>query len=101
MPKWSNLTAKDLKKGIVQKLSLERTDSKRGREPIYWYLLDGKKQFHIAMPNIHGGSGSVSIGYLKQIRMALRLETKEFEDLANCPLKAKDYEKIIRDKLEI
>jgi|GEM_PF-1813886 len=100
MKPWKNLTANDLYKGIVRKLSLEPTKSKRGREPIYWYLLDGKKALRISMPNLHGGSGSITTGYLKQIRMALKLKTREFEELVDCVLKAEGFEAKIRDRLD-
>jgi len=101
MAKWSNITAKDLRKGVVQKLSLEATPSKRGREPVYWYFIDGRKQLRITVPNIHGGSGSVSKGYLTQVRHDLMLETRQFEELVDCDLTAEEYEEIIREKLGI
>ncbi len=101
MKPWSNLTAKDLYKGVVNKLSLESTGKRRAREPIYWYLMDEKRQLKVAMPNIHGGSGSMTIGYLKQIRKALKLSTREFEELVDCLLTAKDFETIIRERLDL
>ena len=64
-------------------------------------LVDGKKQFKVAMPNVHGGSGSMTTGYLTQIRKALRLNTREFEALVDCLLTAKDFETIIREKLNL
>ncbi len=72
---------------------------RRSKHPTYWYLLDGKKVFIVKMPNLHGGSGSVSKGFLKQIRMKLRLDTRQFEDLVDCPLTAKEYEEIIRNTI--
>jgi hypothetical protein len=101
MPKWSNITAKDLYKGVVKKLSLQPTKSKRSPESIYWYLLDERRTLQIPMPNIHGGSGSVSTGYLKQIRNKLRLTTRQFEDLVGCPLSSDDFEIIVREKLDL
>lgn len=101
MAKWSNVTSKDLRKGVVQKLSLEATPSKRGREPIYWYSIDGKKELRITIPNIHGGSGSISTGFLTQIRKDLMLDTRQFEELVDCFLSTEEYEKVIRKKLGI
>lgn len=51
------------------------------------------------MPNVHGGAKPISTGFLKQIQNNLRLDTRQFEDLAECPLKPEEYESIIRDKL--
>jgi hypothetical protein len=51
------------------------------------------------MPNIHGGSGSVSTGFLTQVRKSLRLDTPQFEKLAECPLTPVEYEALIREKL--
>jgi len=101
MPKWSNITAKELHRGVVKKLSLEPTQSKRSREPIYWYLLDERRILQIPMPNIHGGSGFVSTGYLTQIRKKLRLTTRQFEDLVGCPLSSDDFEIIVHEKLDL
>lgn len=53
------------------------------------------------MPNIHGRSGSVSTGFLKQIQNNLRLNSHQFEELSECPLTAKEYEKRIREKLSL
>jgi hypothetical protein len=96
---WLNLTAKELHK-IVNKLSLEPgAASRRGPHAIYWYEIDGIKQLRIALPNIHGGSGSISTGFLKQIRNNLKLDSKEFEDLVDCPLTADEFEEIVRKKI--
>ena len=51
------------------------------------------------MPNVHGGSGSISTGFLTQARRSLRLDTPQFEKLAECPLTSEEYEVIIREKL--
>jgi len=53
------------------------------------------------LPNLHGGSKSVSTGFIKQIQNSLRLDTHQFEDLTECPLTADEYEAIIRDKFGI
>ncbi len=53
------------------------------------------------MPNIHGGSGSLSTGFIKQIQNNLRLNTNQFEDLVECPLSADEYEKILRERLSM
>jgi len=97
--KWRNITSKDLGK-VTGKLSLEPSRSKRrAPHPVFWYCLDGKKILRIKLPNVHGGSGSISTGLLKQIQNSLHLNTTQFEDLAECPLSADDFEKIIRNKL--
>lgn len=96
---WRNITAKDLGK-VAAKLSLEPSkSSRRSPHPVFWYMLDGKKTLRITMPNVHGGSGSMSTGFLKQIQNSLHLNISQFEDLAECPLTPEEFEKIIREKL--
>ena len=51
------------------------------------------------MPNIHGGAGSISTGFLKQIQNNMRMNTQQFKELAECPLTAEEYERIVREKL--
>jgi len=99
--KWRNITARDLSK-IVDKLSLELSKTKgRSPHPVYWYHLDGKKMLRITLPNIHGGSTSVSVGFLRQVQNNLKVNTRQFEELFECPLTSKDFEIIIREKLKI
>ena len=99
--KWRNITARDLER-VVNKLSLEPSITiRRGPHPAYWYCLDGKKELRITMPNIHGGSGSISTGFLKQIQNNLRLNTQQFEDLVECPLKVEEFERIVREKIRV
>ena len=96
--KWSNITAKDLGRVSV-KLSLEPSNTqRRGPHAVYWYLLDGKKTLRITMPNVHGGSTTISTGFLKQIQNTFHLNTTQFQDLAECPLTAAEFEQIIREK---
>jgi hypothetical protein len=97
--KWRNITANDLVK-VVGKLSLEPSKSnRRAPHPVYWYCLDRKKILRVTLPNVHGGSGSISTGFLTQVRKSLRLDTPQFEKLAECPLTSEEYEVIIREKL--
>lgn len=93
--KWRNITAKQLRK-LVRKISLEPSKSKRrAPEPVFWYYVNGKKVLRVTLPNISGGSGSVSTGFIKHIQLNLRLDTRQFEDLVECPLTSEDYETII------
>ena len=97
--KWRNITARDFE-GVVGKLSLEPSkSSRRAPHPVYWYSIDGKKTLRVTLPNTHGGSGSVSTGFLKQIRNNFHLNTRQFEDLVDCPLTPEEYEKIVRESL--
>jgi hypothetical protein len=97
--KWKNITGKHLK-DVVKKLSLEQTQIKRrSPHPVYWYYLDGRKALRITLPNVHGGSGSLSTGFLNQIKNSLKLNVREFEDLVECPLTSEDFENLIRMRL--
>ncbi|HFQ93361.1 MAG TPA: hypothetical protein ENK32_05095 [Anaerolineae bacterium] len=101
--KWQNITVKNLNKGVIRKLKLEPAPkSRRSRERIFWYILDGKKMLRIILPNEHGGSGSVSPGFLQSIRRNLRLNNNmQFVDLVSCSLKPEEYEAIIRDQIDL
>ena len=93
---WQNFTAKDIER-VVTKLSLEPSKLKRrAPHPVYWYMLDKKKALRVTLPNKHGGSGSVSTGFLQQIRNNFLLNTQQFEDLIQCPMTADEYETIVR-----
>jgi hypothetical protein len=97
--KWQNITGKSLRE-VVKKLSLEQIEQKRrSPHPVYWYYLDGKKTLRVTLPNIHGGSGSLSTGFLSQIKNSLKLNVREFEDLVECPLTAEGFEALIRARL--
>lgn len=97
--KWSNFAYDDSRK-IIKKLGLEKTKAS-SRDEVYWYRLDGQEQLRIIFPNNHGGSGSLSTGFIKQIMIGLKLNTRDFERLAECSLSASAYEAIIREKLKL
>jgi hypothetical protein len=97
---WGNLTAKDFSR-VITKLSLEPSGSPNRRAPhaVYWYMLNGQKTLRITLPNTHGGSGSISTGFLQQIKKSFWLNTRQFENLVECPLMPDEFEKIIREKI--
>jgi hypothetical protein len=100
MPRWKNLTVSDLEQGLVGKLSLEpSTTKRRAPHPVYWYVLGGKRELKVKLPNVHGGSGAISVGFLQQIRKSLRLTNRQFEDLVNCPLCADEFEALVREQI--
>lgn len=97
--KWHNITPKDLHQA-ARKLSLEPVRKKRrSPHPVFWYMLEGKKVLRITLPNQHGGSGSLSTGFIKQVQNSFRLSTQQFESLVECPLSAEEFEAILRGKL--
>ena len=96
--KWRNITAKDLGK-VTAKLALEPSSAqRRGPHAVFWYMLDGKKTLRITLPNVHGGSTSISTVFLKQIQNSFHLNTPQFQDLVECPLTAAEFEQIVREK---
>lgn len=95
--KWRNFSYDDSRR-IIKKLDLEKTKA-GSRDEVYWYFLDGKKQLRIIMPNQHGGSGSLSTGFIKSIMINLHLKSDQLQELVDCSLSADQYEKIIREKL--
>ena len=94
--KYPNVSARDFAP-VIRKLSLEQAPVLRGKHPVYWYVLDGKKTLRITMPNTHGGAHTLSPGFLKQIRDALRLSGEQLVDLIECPLSAEEYAAIVRN----
>lgn len=93
--KWSNFSHSDART-VIRKLKLELTDA-NSRDEVYWYRVNGKKIHRITMPNKHSKS-SLSTGFITQIRKALELDTRSFEDLVDCHLSAEAYEELMRSK---
>ena len=93
-----NLTAKQIYSSVTKKLKLKNVSGTRERHGEYY--LDGKYQFKVTMPNEHGGSGSISTGWLKVCRQSVFLSTAEYADLVRCPMTAEQYEKLIREKID-
>jgi hypothetical protein len=94
-----NLTASEIFLSLQKKLNLQNiiyTREIRGD-----YYLDGKMQFRVTMPNIHGGKKSISPGWLKACRGTVRLSTSEYADLVRCPMSGEEYNKIIRNRFKI
>ena len=92
-----NLTARQINKSVPKKLSLQKLETTREQHGDYY--LDGKYQFRVTMPNIHGGSGSVSTGMLKIARESVHLTSREYADLVRCPMTGEQYDEKMRDKL--
>ena len=63
------------------------------KENNVWYEIDGVKVLRITYPH---GKGTLSPGTLNSIKNQLKLNREQFIDLIECPMKAKDYEDIIR-----
>ena len=96
--KYPNVTAKDFA-SVIRKLALVEAAGQRGKHPVYWYVLDGKKTLRITLPNTHGGTHTLTPGFLKQIRDALRLSGDQLVDLIECPLSAAEYAAIVRNRI--
>lgn len=93
-----NIGQRDLMK-IVPKLEMEEASARRrSPHPVYWYCLDGKRVLRVTLPNSHGGSGSISPGFLNGIRKSLLLTTEQFVDLVECPLTTEAYAEIVRSQ---
>lgn len=92
-----NLNANDIVSNVTKKLNLQNV--RGGRDQHGDYYLDGKYQFSVTMPNVHGGSGAISPLWLKVCRDSVRLTSSEYADLVRCPMKGEDYEKLIRERI--
>lgn len=84
----------EIRKAIEKKLSLK---PRRGKENFVWYELDGNRILRITYPK---GSGEIPKGTESSMRFQFRLDKREFKSLIKCPLSAKDYENIIRNKIK-
>ena len=93
-----NLTSKQINRSVPQKLRLQNIHGTRERHGDFY--LDGKYQFRVTLPNVHGGSGVLSDGWLKCCRVSTLLSTSQYADLVRCPMRSEDYERIIREKLQ-
>lgn len=88
-----NLTAKDIQ-GLIIKLGLKNITHPRETKGEYW--LDEKLRFKVKMPNLHGGSKTVSPQMLKACRDTVGLGHSDYLDLVNCPMSAEEYADRVR-----
>jgi hypothetical protein len=93
-----NLTAQQINSTVPTKLKLQDLRQKRERRGDFY--LDGKYQFTVTMPNIHGGVNSLSPLFLRVCRNSVYLNSSQYADLVKCPMSADDYEKFIREYIE-
>ena len=89
-----SIKRQEIRNTIENKLKLK---PRRGKENYVWYILDGKKILRITYPK---GRGDLHLKTQKSIRKQFELNWDDFIDLIKCPLSAKDYEKIIRNKIK-
>ena len=92
-----NLSAKQINQNVPRKLKLVNLQGTREQHGDYY--LDGKFQFKVTLPNEHGGSGSISTGWLKVCRDSVLLTTNEYADLVRCPMEGSKYEQLIRERI--
>lgn len=72
-------------------------DFRSGRERVAWYVLEGKRRFMVHVPKKH--RGDLPPGTAGAIRNDLKLTTRQFRDLVDCPISGADYERLIRQKI--
>jgi hypothetical protein len=89
-----NLNPREIQSNVIRKLSLRNVRSTR--ETYGDYYLDGKFQFRVTMPNIHGKNNSISDGMFKVCRDSVHLGSTQFSDLVRCSMRPERYEEIIR-----
>jgi len=92
-----NLSAKQINGSVPNKLKLSNLRGTRERHGDYY--LDGKFQFTVTLPNIHGGSGAVSPAWLKVCRDSVWLNALDYANLVRCPMEGNHYEKVIRERI--
>jgi len=89
-----NFTKQQLASALARKLGL---DFRGGKERNAWFELDGKRILRVTMPK---GRGPLPPGTARAIQDQVKLSTHEYTELIRCPLKGKDYEAIIREKMQ-
>ena len=87
-----NFAKQDIANAIIKKLNIKL---RTGKERNGWYMLDGNPVFRVTIPH---GNGYIPPGTVNEIIKETKLDKQQFRDLINCPLKSKDYERIIREK---
>lgn len=90
-----NLKYSQVTRALEQKLSLP---FRSGSERSAWYSLDGVRVLRVTIPKEKGGRDSLDKGTAGQIRNQLKLDSRQFRDLAACPMSGSDYEQVVRAK---
>lgn len=90
-----NFSHREVTRALTNKV---RLSFRGGKERNAWYELDGVARLRVTAPKSH--RGGVTPGTLKQIRNDLRLSTSQLGDLIRCPLSGRDYEQLVRQKIE-
>jgi len=89
-----NFSKQELTRALIEKLNLS---FRTGKERNAWFELDGRKILRVTMPK---GRGPLTPGTARAIRNQVKLSTEEYADLIKCGLLGKDYEAIIREKMQ-
>jgi hypothetical protein len=89
-----NLDPRKVTRALQTKLRLSVSS---GKELQGWYCLDGKKVLRVTLPHDHG---TLPPGTANAIRNELKLDHEQFARLVQCPMKASDYEALIRTKMD-
>ena len=83
----------EIQKVIQNKLGLK---PRVGKENNAYYLIDDKEVLRITYPK---GKGDLHPKTIQSIKRQTELGWDDFADLIKCPLSAKDYEKVIINKI--
>jgi hypothetical protein len=89
-----NLSKQQLTSAVKRKLNLK---FREGKERNAWYELDGRKILRVTVPK---GHGDLPRGTANAIRNQLKLSMQEYRGLIQCPLTGRDYEQIVRKKMD-
>ena len=91
----TNVQAKDIQT-LETKLDLRGV--RKTTETFGDYWLDGKLQFRVKMPNVHGGKqGGISTGLLKSCADSVGLNLRDYRSLVDCDLTADEFAKRVRE----
>jgi len=89
MRKWKKNKVKD---SLEKKLNINFGG---GKELNGWLYYKKRKILRVTIPK---GRGELKIGTQNAIRDKLRLNSPDFDDLINCPLRLEDYINILKEK---
>ena len=90
-----NFTYREVTAALEDKLGLP---FRSGAERTAWYEVDGVQVLRVTAPREH--RGNVPVGTLNAIRSQLHLTTPQLADLFRCPMSGRDYDDLVRHKLE-
>lgn len=92
-------TEKEINSAVYKKAPLQEIKSGRNPHDIGKLIIDDHYFGKVKIPNPHG-RGGFSQGKARTLANQLQLTKEEYNEFVKCNLKKKDYEDLLREKIE-